>query len=111
MQCTSTDRDGLELRYDGPIPAWERPQQSMAVQIRGRMRLHRRLALEYATEARRSDSRAEDADTERSSDFHRECAVRARRAVMVERRAHSRYAATLGQIIRPILAHDEENGR
>jgi hypothetical protein len=95
-----TDRDLLELRYDGPIPAWERPSNP-ARELRQRLRLHRRLAMEYAVEANRQDRRAQDADTERLREYHQANAARSRRNLADARRAHSMLAAELGRLIRP----------
>jgi hypothetical protein len=73
----------LELRYDGPIPASDPPPLGAAEALRRRMRLHRRLALDFALQA------GSAADSGRSLAH-----------LAAERRAHSRLARLLGAALR-----------
>ena len=77
-------REALELRYDGPIPAADRPAADPAEQLRRRMRLHRRLALDYA---RQAGGTGDDPG-------------RSLRHFAGERRSHSRLARLLGEVLR-----------
>ena len=76
-------RLALELRYDGPIPAAPALPADAAALLRGRMRLHRRLALDFA---RQAAAAAEPA--------------RALVGYGAARRAHSRLAGRLGGVLR-----------
>lgn len=93
----------LELRYDGPIPEWERPDHAERERIKLHQRLnrHRRMALTYADEARRQRERADEAGSQRLRDYHTANHHRALRNLDYERRAHSRLAAHLGSLTRP----------
>ncbi len=75
------DRGAIERRWDGPIPFWEEDGPGPEVEIRRRMRVHRRLALEFAAAARRCGQPADVA--------------RLRANVAGERRAHSQLARLL----------------
>lgn len=97
LHLTTTDL--LELRYDGPIPSWERPANP-AVLLRQRMRLFRRMARDYAREAVRRSQCAIEVDDEHLSQRHRDGAARARRDLAQARRTHSALAAELGRLIR-----------
>jgi len=101
LQPTTTDLD--ELRYDGPIP----PRQgNPARELRQRLKLFRRMAMDYAVEANRQDRRAEDAGDERLRDYHQGNATRSRRNLADARRAHSVLAAELGRIILPCAVEE-----
>ncbi len=84
-------REALELRYDGPIPggydgpipAGDRPA-APAEALRRRMRLHRRLAMDYARQAAAAGGGA----------------ALALRRLAAERRSHSRLARLLGAALR-----------
>ena len=92
-----TDRDLDELRYDGPIP----PRQgNPARELRQRLKLFRRMAMDYAVEANRQDRRAEDAGDDRLREYHQSNAARSRRNLADARRAHSLLAAELGRLTR-----------
>lgn len=95
---------GLELRYDGPIPAWEWSVPPAAVTLLQRMRLHRRLALEYAQSARRQLDFAAIDDGNGQRSVHRQAAERSRRNLAEARQTHSSLAATLGALSRDTAA-------
>jgi hypothetical protein len=78
-------REALDLRYDGPIPAGEFPVADAVEALRRRMRLHRRLAMDYAGQARRTAGES----------------ARALRLLAAERRAHSALARVLGEMLGP----------
>ena len=90
-------RVALELRYDGPVPPWEAPSPPAAVILLQRMRLHRRLALEYAEIVRQQRDHATVATSERQRRFHHQAAERCRGNLAESRRAHSSLAAALGE--------------
>ena len=93
-----TERHLDELRYDGPIP----PRQgNPAHELRQRLKLFRRMAMDYAVEANRQDRRAEDAGDDRLREYHQSNATRSRRNLAHARQCHSLYAAELGRLIRP----------
>jgi len=90
-------RGAVELRYDGPVPPWEVPSPPTAIILLQRMRLHRRLALEYAQVVREQRDHATAAATERQRRFHHQAVERCRRNLAESRRAHSSLAAALGK--------------
>ena len=83
----------LELRYDGPVPFWEMPPPPVTATLIQRMRLHRRLAREYAAAVRRQLDCVDGGEAGR---VHHEAAQRCRRDLAEARRAHSALAAALG---------------
>lgn len=86
------------LRYDGPTPPRAVPP---ATKIRKAMRLHRRMAMDYAREAVRQDQRAAECGIEKLRRYHSENAIRSRRNFAWERKVHSELAAELGALICP----------
>lgn len=91
---TLTERELLELRYDGPIP-----QQADEVRVlRQRVKLFRRMAMDHAAEARRQDRNAQEVGIEAMSERHQRRAGAARRNLADARRAHAMCAAELGRL-------------
>lgn len=94
---TFTASDIQELRYDGPIPAWERPQADANKVIRQRMRTHRRMAGEYVKNIRQHRQRAVDAESIEAGAYHAARLERAVANLRDARRAHFNLAACLGE--------------